>query len=281
MILILVEFPWQAIKISENKDFHNYIIVSTDPEASYILKKNKLKYFETEEFCNHDALWSKYKDITENSLQITKILDKYLWKFDNRFKNLQWNFFNDFHYMFKISYDQLYYYIELISNLIQKYNPSEIIVADTENIKFDKQILIDSNVSLFKFLFQNLIEDREKIKIKYLSKNSGKIDKKLSKRKLILEKLKNIYFKLNFYFRYFSTNPEYLSIGSFEINKFKKLYPQESKKYISYNHENIKYDKSKKNWNHLNEFLETLKKDDEFNSLTNYKKLALMIYFFK
>ena len=281
MKLILVEFPWQAIKISENKDFHNYIIVSTDPEASYILKKNKLKYFETEEFCNHDALWSKYKDITENSLQITKILDKYLWKFDNRFKNLQWNFFNDFHYMFKISYDQLYYYIELISNLIQKYNPSEIIVADTENIKFDKQILIDSNVSLFKFLFQNLIEDREKIKIKYLSKNSGKIDKKLSKRKLILEKLKNIYFKLNFYFRYFSTNPEYLSIGSFEINKFKKLYPQESKKYISYNHETIKYDKSKKNWDHLNEFLETLKKDDEFNSLMNYKKIRLNDLFFQ
>ena len=39
MKLILVEIPWQAIKISENKDFHNYIIVSTDPEASYILKK--------------------------------------------------------------------------------------------------------------------------------------------------------------------------------------------------------------------------------------------------
>ena len=56
--------------------------------------------------------------------------------------------------MFKISYDQLYYYIELISNLIQKYNPTEIILADTGNIKFDKQILIDSNVSLFKFLFQ-------------------------------------------------------------------------------------------------------------------------------
>ena len=203
MKIILVEFPWQAIKISENKCFHNYIIVSTDPEASYILKKNKLKYFETEEFCNHDNLWSKYKDITENSLQITKILDKYLWKFDNRFKNLQWNFFNDFHFMFKISYDQLYYYAELISNLIQKFNPSEIVVADTENIKFDKQILIDSNISLLKFLFQNLVEDKKKITIKYISQNSKKTSKNLLKKELILGKLRNIYFKLNFYFNYF------------------------------------------------------------------------------
>ena len=37
----------------------------------------------------------------------------------------------------------------------------------------------------------------------------------------------------------------------------------------------------KKNWNHLNEFLETLKKDDEFNSLTNYKKIGLNDLFFQ
>ena len=40
MKIILVEFPWQIKKITENKNFQNHIIVSTDPEASYILKKN-------------------------------------------------------------------------------------------------------------------------------------------------------------------------------------------------------------------------------------------------
>ena len=53
--------------------------------------KNILERKSQADFYN-SFLWSKYKNITENSLQITKILDKYLWKFDNRFKNLQWNF---------------------------------------------------------------------------------------------------------------------------------------------------------------------------------------------
>ena len=45
----------------------------------------------------------------------------------------------------------------LTSQLIERFNPSQITVADTENIKFTQQILVDSNISLFKFLFHNLI----------------------------------------------------------------------------------------------------------------------------
>ena len=76
MKIILVEFPWQIKKITENNNFQNHIIVSTDPEASYILKKNNLRYFEAEEFCDHKILWGKYKQITENSLNIVKILEQ-------------------------------------------------------------------------------------------------------------------------------------------------------------------------------------------------------------
>ena len=75
MKIILVEFPWQAKKISENKRFQNFVIVSTDPEASYILKKNNYRYFETHEFCDHETLLKKYKHITENSLKIAKLFD--------------------------------------------------------------------------------------------------------------------------------------------------------------------------------------------------------------
>ena len=77
MKIILVEFPWQAEKISEDKYFKNFTIVSTDPEASYILKKNNCHYFETHEFCDDENLWKKYKHISDNSLKITKILAQF------------------------------------------------------------------------------------------------------------------------------------------------------------------------------------------------------------
>ena len=45
-----------------NKD---KIIISTDPEASYNLKKNNYKYFEIHNICDHKKLWDEYKIITD------------------------------------------------------------------------------------------------------------------------------------------------------------------------------------------------------------------------
>ena len=48
MRIVLVEFTWQANKIINNKEYYkNDVIVSLDPESSYILKKNKIPHFET------------------------------------------------------------------------------------------------------------------------------------------------------------------------------------------------------------------------------------------
>jgi len=282
--IVLVEFPWQANKIVKATNFLNHIIISTDPEASYILKKNNYNYFEADEFCDHENLWAKYKHITDNSLKITKILDKHLWDFDYRFRDLRWNFFDDFHFMFKISYDQLYFYVELISNLIERFNPSQIIVADTENIRLDGQVLIDSNISLFKFLLQNLKSDGKKIEIKYITKDTEKEDSKYINsgyKRIIKKKLKNFYFKINFYLNYFLTRPQYLSVGSYEINKFKQLYPRDSKKYICYNYENINYNNQKGKWKYFTDFCVALEKDKEFMMLIKYKKISFHNLFFK
>ena len=60
MRVILVEFSWHAKKIINNKEsFEKDVIVSLDPESSYMLKTNKISYFETYQFCNHKALWFK------------------------------------------------------------------------------------------------------------------------------------------------------------------------------------------------------------------------------
>ena len=49
-------------------------------------------------FCKHSELWPKYKELTEKSLKIT-ILDKALWSVDSRYKDLNWNFFNESYFL--------------------------------------------------------------------------------------------------------------------------------------------------------------------------------------
>ena len=106
MRIILVEFSWHAEDIINKKEsFEKDVIVSLDPESSYILKTNKIPYFETYQFCNHKELWSKYKERTDLTIKITKILDDALWNTNERFKNLNWKFFNDYHFALKISFE--------------------------------------------------------------------------------------------------------------------------------------------------------------------------------
>ena len=157
MRIILAEYAWQVSQILAKKyDYEKNVIVSLDPESSYILKKNNIPYFETYHFCKHEDLWSKYKEITDETFKITKILDDALWKTDERYKNLRWNLFDAHHYLLKISFDCLYYYAELISELIRIYKPNEILVADSKKIDIDEFFLISINCSVLKHLLKNL-----------------------------------------------------------------------------------------------------------------------------
>ena len=176
MRIILVEFSWQVEEIiNNNSSFNEDVIVSLDAESSYILKNNKIKYFESYQFCNHKELWAKYKEITDRTIKITKFLDEALWNTDKRYRDLNWRLFNDYHYSLKISFDQLFYYSELISKLIEKFNPSEIIVADTKKITIvEKYFLINSKISVMKYLLETLKGDFSKIKISFILQNQNK-----------------------------------------------------------------------------------------------------------
>ena len=91
MRIVLVEFTWQANKIINNKEYYkNDVIVSLDPGSSYIFKVNNIEYLENSHFCNHNKLWENYKNITDQSLKITKVLDEALWNIDSKFKKLNW-----------------------------------------------------------------------------------------------------------------------------------------------------------------------------------------------
>ena len=54
MRVIFIEYYWQVEEILKNKEkFINDIIISLFHETSYLLMSNKIKYFETYEFCDH------------------------------------------------------------------------------------------------------------------------------------------------------------------------------------------------------------------------------------
>ena len=255
MRIVLVEFFWQAKEIINNKEFFiKDVIVSLDPEPSYILKINKIQYFETYQFCNHKELWSKYKDITNHTIKISKVLDEALWNEDKRFRDLNWKFFNDYHYPLKVSFDQLFYYSELISKLIEKFNPSELIIADTNKILINNRFVLESQMSIIKFLLKSHDGNLNNIKVSYIFPDQNKKSKNLllnnfrklrffNIRNFIKENCKNIYYKIDFLVNFYMSKPKYLSVGCLEILRYKKLYPNESKLFLAYHLNN----KNKKN----------------------------------
>ena len=290
MRIVLVEFLWHAKEIINNKEsFKSDVIVSLNPESSYELKSNHIKYYETYQFCNHSELWQRYKELTERSINIAKVLDEALWHLDKRFKNLNWEFFNDHHYPLKITFDQLFYYSELISKLLEKFNPSEIIVADSNKILIDNNFLIQTQISVIKFLLKNYSNNLNNIKVNYVVPNQNEKLKDLllnNFEKLRLLNIKNfikrncinIYYKINFLFNFYMSKPKYLSVGCFEILKYKKLYPNESKLFLSYYYINKKK-KIDDGSNFFHNFIDHLRNETNFYDLIKHKNISFQLIF--
>jgi len=293
MKILLLEFTWQLSTIINNRDEYKeseYIIVSLDPECSYSLKSNKIKYFEAYEFCKHSEFWKKYKEITHHSLKITKVLDQALWFLDPRFKELNWKLFNDYHYFLKGPYDQLLYYSTLIYKLIEKFNPSEIIVVNSKKILIEDNFLISSNISIIKYLLEEIENKNTKIKIKYFLEENKKKEIKIftnifkknlfSRFNIFFRKgTKNVLNKIKFLIDSYTTKYKYLSIGSHEVLSYKKLYPSESKFYLSYNYQSNNFKKKKNNSIFFKNFINYLNNETEFNNLIRYKEISFLPIF--
>ena len=291
MKVILVEYFWQAKEIINNKEsFKRDVIVSLNPESSYILKSNKVSYFETYQICNHKELWSKYKDITNHTIKISKVLDEALWHEDKRFKDLNWKFFNDYHYPMKISFDQLFYYSELISKLIEKFNPSEITIADSNKILINNIFQIPTQISVIKFLLKTSGDNLNNIKVNYVVPNQNKKLKDLllnnfeklrflNIKNYIKINCKNIYYKINFLINFYMSQPKYLSVGCVEILRYKKLYPSESKFFLLYHHNNINKKKNIDNLTFFYNFVDHLKNETDFYDLIKHKNISFELIF--
>jgi len=282
--IIFIEFHWQVLEILKNKEqFKNDLIISLHHEISYFLRCKNIKYYETHEFCKHEELWKKYKDITTNSLKIAKVLDGVLWDVDERFKKLKWNLFDDYHFILKISYDQLYYYSELFYQIIKKYNPTEIWIADSNEVIIDSDCLIHSEISILKFLLKSMQNKNKKLKINYMLNISKEKfqNTHVTTQEIIKKKLKNFIFKINFLFNYHFSDSKYISVGSDEISIFKKLYPKDSNRFISYRYENLNDNRLKENWSFFKKFMDNLKNNTDFEKLITHRSISFEPIFYK
>ena len=116
----------------------------------------------------------------------------------------------------------------------------------------DDNCLIDSKISVIKYLLKTFNGSFNKIKISFVFQDQNQ-DKKskflffLDFKNLIKNRFKNIYYKINFLVNYHLSKPKYLSVGCLEILRYKKLYPNESKLFLAYHFNNT----NKKNINDL------------------------------
>ena len=99
MKVLLIEFVWQVEKIINDKIAKSYdLIISLDPECSYILKSNAISFKESDEILDDELIIKDYEKLSLNSLKICSLIDQELFKIDKNFNQLNWKIFNDFHY---------------------------------------------------------------------------------------------------------------------------------------------------------------------------------------
>jgi len=92
-------------------------------------------------------------------------------------------------------------------------------------------------------------------------------------------KIKNNLKKIIFLVNYYTSQPKYLAVGCLEVSRYKKLYPKDSKLFLSYDHQNLKNTKNLKNTVFFNKFIYNLKKNTNFYELIKYKNISSRLIF--
>ena len=86
---------------------------------------------------------------------------------------MEWKFFDDCHYNIQLAFDQLFYYSELISKLIERYKPSEILIAEQKELELeDNKLLISTKISVLNHLLKSS-KINEKIEITYMKQKKN------------------------------------------------------------------------------------------------------------
>ena len=128
----------------------------------------------------------------------------------------------------------MYYYSELISTILRKYDPTEIVIANSKNISFKESLTLNPNSSVLKFIL--ISHSNPKYKISYMNLEDKKYSNSFFNftfgQPRYLLTINNLKKKVNgklhewkFIFNYFFFNAKYFSIGCQEVERLKRLYP--------------------------------------------------------
>jgi hypothetical protein len=152
MKLFILESLTHLDYIKKNRNILlNSLVISTKPQISYFLQKEKIKYYEFNYFINEKKLIKFNK---KNHLQLNKIInfyDKKLLK-DYFFKKNKWFFNQDVYFLYKRLFDQIFFYSYALSKIFTKYNIQEIFVKKP-NLEF-KNFALDEDISIIFFLIR-------------------------------------------------------------------------------------------------------------------------------
>ena len=125
----------------------------------------------------------------------------------------------------------------------------------------------------------NYVVPNQNEKLKNLLLNNFEKLRLLNIKNFIKTNCKNIYYKINFLFNFYMSKPKYLSVGCFEILKYKKLYPRESKLFLSYHYINKKKKKIDDGSNFFHNFIDYLKNETNFYDLIKHKNISFQLIF--
>ena len=269
MRVLIIEFVWQVKKIINDKKISSFdLIVSLSPDASYHLKKNSINFFESDEIINEDKILDKYEEFANNSIEISSILDIELQKIDQRFKNLNWKIFDGYHYCLKITYDQLIYYSEVLSTIINNYKPKEIVLSEGSFIRFNDEKLISSDISILEHVLKSHMISSFKPKITLMVNEVCQIKKENQSLKKEILNLINIF---KFFIKVNLKKIDYLSVKCFEIDYLKKNKSKFSDLFFNYK---IELKKEKKKYYLIENLLTSLSKNIKYQNLIKYKEFS-------
>jgi hypothetical protein len=267
MRILLIEFVWQVDKIISEKKIKDFdLIISFNPETSYKLKKNLINFFESDEVINEDHLTNKYEEIANNSINLCSIIDNELQKVDLRFKKLNWKIFNDYHYCLKITYEQLIYYSEVLSVVLKKYQPKEIVLSAGSSIKFNEDKLMSSEISILELILKSNTDNQSYPKLSIMNNEDNQNLKKYKDTKInILNFINNLKYLFNVNFK----KIDFLSIKCFEVDYFKKKKSKYSDLFFNYK---LELKNKGEKFILFKSLFENLSKNSQYLKLLKYKE---------
>jgi hypothetical protein len=142
--VVLCEQPQQVTLLENNVDT---AIIALNLVSSYELERIGIPHTKISDLYRHEELWQQYRELTCSTLELTKLLDSFLWDVDPYFRDNSYPIFDFIHYPIKIWSDYIRYCIFLLDRIVERFPNASIHCLNKGEIKFDENLVVCSNFS--------------------------------------------------------------------------------------------------------------------------------------